>query len=413
MTRKTYRSYIFGIILSIVLAGWIAIISMSAITDPSLGWGILLLINVASLFGGPLAGLLLIVWLIYMVRDRGRVPARIHALLFLPSLFAIMIYPFSQYLAQRQHDQFRAANPPIAETHVNLSGRELWIDARPYASGYDRTTPSTPLSAGQSERFITFTRYPSSDFVATGAFPYEGERLKEGLAQYEYQTATDNTVTSLPMNRLSYPDTTPFHPVLGKNGASMLRYIYFHYSDHVDVAPALHRLSWLTKKELEEKNLTGLVLLNAHNYTPHAITRLEINSQTLDIGEQALKSTPPLPQSCTSYTQQLGAAFLDLNQPLDIRWQTLNEPTIWHTATLDVPAFRSVQPIDSESTLLRVKLYFLPDGTVESERFVKVQLPEELIGIRATGMPARAANFASCGSAFNGFDPKVARLLLD
>src|SRR5699024_8954990 len=142
--------------------------------------------------------------------------------------------------------------------------------------------------------------------------------------------------------------------------------------------------------ELDKNKLEGLVLFRAQNYTSDAIVRLEINGQTLDIGDRALKAIAPRPQPCSSYIERVGVAFVDVNQPLDLRWQTLNEPQTWHSATLNIPPFRQPQRMDGESTLLRAQLYFLPDGTVEGERFIEVRPSEEQFGLRATGMPARA-----------------------
>ncbi len=413
MTTKTYQHYLFGITLSILLAGGIATLSITAITNPMLGWGIVVLLNAAILVGAPLAILLLIVWVTYMVRDRGRMPGRVHALLFLPTLLALLIYPASQSIERRKNDQFTAASPPIAETHVNLSGKDLWIDTKPYASTYSGAGPVMPLAASKSERFMAFTRYPNADFIASGAFPYEGPRMKENIARYSYQLASGEVAFSLPLNRLSYPDLTPFFPILGEDEASMLRYLYFHYPDHVDVAPTLQHLAGMTEQYLEEKKLKGLVLFKAQNYAPGAIARLEINGYTLSIGDRALKSTAPLPAPCSDTPTFLSGAFVDLDQPLDIRWQTLDEPQTWHTTTLRIPAFRQPQPMDGESTLLRAQLYFLPDGTVQGERFVEVRLSQEQLGIRTTGMPAQAADYASCGSAFSYFNPQVVRLLED
>lgn len=413
MTKKTYRNYIVGIILSIILAAGIASLAITAITS-SMGWGIIILVNTAIWFGGPLVCLILIVWLIYMVRDRGRVPVRVHALLFLPPLFSLLIYPASLLIEQRQHDQFRAANPPISETHVNLSGKELQLDMEPYvSSNYTRTQPSPPLSENPSGRFMSFTRYPNSDYVATGAFPYEGRYLKDDSTEYNYRVNAEGVATSLPMNRLDYPDLTPFFSTQGKDAASMLTYIYFHYPDHVDVAPALQRLALMTEAELDEKKQEGLVLFRAQNYTSGAIVRLEINGQMLDIGERALKSLAPRPQPCSSYIQRVGIAFVDLNQPLNVRWQTLNEPQTWHSATVHIPDFRQAQPMPGQSTLLRAQLYFLPDGTVEGERFVEVRSSKDHLGIRATGMPTRAARYASCGSAYSGYNPQTVMQLIE
>ena len=69
--------------------------------------------------------------------------------------------------------------------------------------------------------------------------------------------------------------------------------------------------------------------------------------------------------------------------------------------------------MDGESTLLRVQLYFLPDGTVEGERFVEVRQSRDQLAIRATGVPARAAAYAGCGGAFSAFNPQTVKLLAD
>ncbi len=392
MTTKTYRHYLFGIILSIVLAGGIATLAITAVTNPMMGWGVLVLVNMTILVGGPLAILLLIVWVAYMVRDRGKIPGKVHALLFLPTILALSIYPASESIERAKQDRFSAASPPISETHINLSGKDLWIETMPYASTNSGAGPDMPLAANKPERFMAFTRFPNPSFIASGAFPYEGIRLKENIGRYSYRTASGEAADTLPLNLLSYPDLTPFFPILGKDEASLLKYLYFHYPDRVEVAPTLQHLAGMTEQYLEEKKLTGLVLFKAQNYAPGAIARLEINGQTLSIGNRALTSIAPLPAPCSEYPRMLGGTFVNLNQPLDVRWQTLDEPQTWHTATLRVP---------------------LPDGTVEGERFVEVQFSKEQFGIRATGMPTRAADYVNCGSAFSYFNPETVSLLTD
>lgn len=47
---------------------------------------------------------------------------------------------------------------------------------------------------------MSFTRYPNSDFVATGAFPYEGGHLKDDITEYNYQINADGVATSLPIH---------------------------------------------------------------------------------------------------------------------------------------------------------------------------------------------------------------------
>lgn len=92
MTTTPYRDYLFGLIISIALAWWLAFLGLTAALTPDLGWGIVALLTAAIWVGGPLAILLIIVWFYYLSRDRGRVPGRVHAWLFLPTLIAMLIY---------------------------------------------------------------------------------------------------------------------------------------------------------------------------------------------------------------------------------------------------------------------------------------------------------------------------------
>lgn len=412
MTGTRYRPYLFGLIRSFALAGWLAALGIIAVSDPTLGWGIIALITAAIWVGGPLAILLIITWIAYLVRDRGQIPGRIHALLIVPTLLALLIYPAYESIEQVKRDGFSAAHPYISETHVNMSGKDLWIDTSPYASTGSGAGPQLPLSAGEPQRFAAFNRYPNAS--ASTPFPYDGARLRDGITQYAYRTPAELAQTpAVPLNRLPYPDLKPLRSASGQSDASLLRYLYFHYPDHVDVAPALGRLSGMTEDRLEGNKQKGLVLLKAHNYTPSAIVRLEINGQTLDIGDRALKSNAPLPAACHDFATPIGGAFVDIDRALTLRWQTLDAPQTWHEATLRVPAFNKPQPVDGESTLMRVQLYFLPDGSVEGERFVQVRLAKGQLGIRATGVPAPAIAYASCGSAFSAFNPQTVKLLAD
>ena len=93
----------------------------------------------------------------------------------------------------------------------------------------------------------------------------------------------------------------------------MIRHLYFHYPDHVEVAPALQRLAGMTEQQLDGKKLKGLVLFKAQNYTLNGIARLEINGRTLDVGDRALASVAPLPATCHDFAYPVGGAFLDLS----------------------------------------------------------------------------------------------------
>lgn len=423
MTKTPLRQYIFGIILSIALASWLAALGIIAVTSPTLGWGVMGLIVAAIWVGGPLAALLIITWIVYLVRDRGQIPGRVNALLFVPTLLSVLIYPVYDGIEQARRDGFSATHPGITEVHVNFSGRDLWVDTSPYASTGSGGGPDLPMRADNAQRFAAFTRYPQGNSGAGNKtpFPYEGSRLRSDVAQYvypaapqEYQSAAQpsaSTPSSTPLTLLPYPNLKTLTSSLGHSEAALLRYVYFHYPDHVDVAPVLGRLSGMSEQRYEDKKQKGLVLFTVHNYTPSAIARLEFNGQTLDIGDQAIASLTPLPAICADYPRPTGNALIDIDQPLTVRWQTLDAPQTWHEATLRVPGFEQPKAVDGESTLMHAQLYFLPDGTVQAERFVRVQLPKGQMGIRTTGLPAQAAAYASCGSAYSAFNPQAVQRL--
>lgn len=429
MKKTPLRPYIFGIVLSFALAGLLAGLRIVSVTNPDLGWGVVVWIAAALWVGAPLVILLVITWIVYLVRDRGQIPGRVNALLFVPTLLAILMYPLYDSIEKARRDGFNAAHPAIAEVHVNFAGRDLWVDTSPYASTWSGGGPDMPMQASDAKRFAAFTRYPENMGIANhpGAAPfaYDGSRLRTDVTQYVYpaaqpaaQDASQDVspspkpaASSAPLTRLPYPNLKPLTSTLGHSEASLLRYVYFHYPDHVDVAPVLGRLSGMSEQRYEETKQTGLVLFTVHNYTPGAIARLELNGQTLDIGDRAIASLAPLPALCADYPRPTGNALIDIDQGLTVRWQTLDAPQVWREATLTVPGFESPKSVQGESTLMQVQLYFLPDGTVQGERFVRVQLPKGQMGLRTTGLPAQAAAYASCGSAYSAFNPQAVQRL--
>lgn len=118
-------NYLFGIIVSFALATLLASLGLLAVFSDNLGWGMAALLSYGILYGGPLAIVLALTWVAYLVRDRGKVPGRVHALLFLPSLLALLIVPVDDTVRRAGANRFREANPAITENHVNFSGRTL------------------------------------------------------------------------------------------------------------------------------------------------------------------------------------------------------------------------------------------------------------------------------------------------
>lgn len=400
MTATPYRNYRFGIGVSLVLASLLAALGLIAVCTPNLGWGVVALITLALWIGVPLLVMLLLAWGRYMVRERGHVPGRVHALMFVPTILALLIYPLGDSLRGRLDTATGGSRAAIAETHINLSGHALWLDTSPYASTYSGAGPDLPMQGDNPQRFVAYHRYPNAQSDADNAFPYDNARLKPGIDRYRYGAPSEGTASTLPLRRQSYPDTTALTRVWGTSGGPGIAHLYYHYADHVDVAPALARLAGATEYELERSRVEGLVQFKTHNYGAAPIVRLEINGATLDIGDDAIAPIPAPPAACTASNHTTGVALLNLDQPLQVRWQTAAAPQVWHRARVQVPAFRQPQPLDGQSTLQRVLLYVLPDGTMAAERYVEVLAGNSRRGIKATGLPANAAAHATCGSAY-------------
>ncbi len=170
---KNIRGYWFGIAVSLLLAGLVAFLGVVAVSSDNLGWGMAALLSYGVLFGGPLALVLALTWIVYMVRGRGDVPGRVHALLFLPTLLALLIVPVGDAIEQSRRDRFSEAHPAIAETHVNLSGDTVWLDMRQASTSMGASPYLEPASAG-NRAFSSFRRYPGPSSGA--AFPYEGRQ---------------------------------------------------------------------------------------------------------------------------------------------------------------------------------------------------------------------------------------------
>jgi len=414
MTDSPYRTYRVGIGVSLLLAALIATLSLIAVASPNLGWGVVALATIAIWVGVPLLLVLLLAWLRYMVRQRGQVPGRIHVLMFVPTAASMLIIPLWHALQGSVDSLAGGSRASIAELHVNLSGQRLWLDTSPYASTGSGAGPDLPMQDDLPERFMAFHRYPNPQSDADRGFPYEDARLKPSVDHYRYATPSgDRAVTDVPLVRRPYPDLASFNAAWRRAGTPELVHIYYHYSDHVEVAPALARLSGFTTDDLERSRFEGLTLFKIHNYGSAPILRMEINGLTLDIGDGAIANIPEAPRDCTAYGYPVSPALLPLNQPLQVRWQTADAPTRWHSARVQVPAFRQPQLLQGQSTLQHVLLYMLPDDALAAERYAEVFDGDSRRGIKATGLPASAATYAVCGSARATYGEGAGNVLAD
>ncbi|WP_088562263.1 hypothetical protein [Arboricoccus pini] len=414
---KSPGSYAAGIVVSFLLAAWLALLGMIAVTQNDLGYGAIGLILGVLYVGVPLALILLALWIAYLIRTGGRVPARIHALMFLPTLLAIPIVPIGYDLKAARQERSDEAHPGVHETHVNMSGQTLGLIGEPdYGSGGGMPL----LPADSPDRFTKLIRYPDRTDAGRD-FPYDGTRLKEDVTQFNYKDVPYFSPplpahAPLPLRRSPYPDMARFLAGTGERESEILVHLYYHYPDHVDVAPAIARFAASQEAAFWRKNMGGLILISVYNYLPASIARLEVNGQALDPGEYAVRAIPPSPAPCRETPTPMGGAFVDLGQTLTLRWQTIASPGRWQSAALAVPDFRHPLPREEQEAPIRLLLYIFPDGTAKAERYLEIADPHDdwaIRAIRATGLPESAQRYAACGSIYDRFDPDAVRLLPD
>lgn len=404
------RNYLFGILVSFALAGFLAFLGIVAVTADNLGWGVVALLSYAVMFGGPAAIVLVVIWVVYVVRDRGNVPARVHALMFLPTLLAVLIVPVDDSIRQGRADRFRQGNPAIAETHVNLAGQPLGLDFRQASSSSGGSQWLEPASGAQTG-FTSLRRYPSPDVVAAGTFPYDGDRLKADATRYAYFNF-DGTPTGvdLPLQRRPYPDLSRLVAAFAYGEAALLMHQYFHYADHVEVAPGLARFASTTEDAMSAAAIPELTLFSLENYTPQTLVRVEINGQTLDLQGPArslagMRCDPPRGSS---------PAVADLDAPLTVRWQTREDAPAWHEAKVAVPPFGAASKADGgKASLPQVRLYVLPDGSVAAERYREIRARGGDLALRTTGVPQAAKAHTMCGGAYANYNSQTVKLLAD
>lgn len=411
---KLSDNYLPGIIISLLLAGWLALLSIAAVTTDDLGWGAIGLLLGALFIGGPLAILLVIFWVVYMRRSRGQLPGRLHALLILPTLCALIIIPIGETIKEQKRNNFIDRYPPISEIHINLSGQDLGLDDEPLTLA-SRSEAGPILSAANAERFVELSNYPRPETIQAQTFPYDGGHLKANINTYRYMRAPYyNAPPAHPpvaLRRRPYPDLKGLSKITGESESALLVQLYFHYPDYVELAPAIAGFVSSMNIATKDKTAQQPVIFDLYNYLPSPIVRLEVNGQTLDLGDHAAYSTPPLPSRCRDFPKPSGAAFVDPGQPLTLRWQTLDQPQRWRMATVEVPGFSRPLPENEKNELNRVLFYFLPDGTVAAERYLEIRSGEGKLAIRATGVPPQAHPYASCGSIYSRYNPEMVKLL--
>lgn len=368
LSLKPYR---LGITLSAALAILLITLSLIALLTPNLDYGVVLLILLALVIGLPLGLALLLTWLAYRRSASTPLPAKLHAAMFLPTLAALSVLPIGAGIQDTARRWFSEAHPDIRELHVNFSGRPLWLAVGSAQTGAG-SWPRMPLLSGPEARFAGFIRHPQEDDVNQGRFPYAGSRLGEGEHSYAYADTDEAgqpvAVRPRPLLLRPYPDLGRLPSDLRES--DLLVYQYFHYYDHVDVAPALGRLDASKLDELQGR-LGNVVSFYLSDQYPRGLARLEIDGQTLVIGTDNERVFEAPWDRRSSF---VGSALLDIQAPLAVRWQTLDDPARWHEASVSVPAFQGTTSRAMQASVRNVRLYFLDGGVVAAEQFLTQNL---------------------------------------
>lgn len=85
------------------------------------------------------------------------------------------------------------------------------------------------------------------------------------------------------------------------------------------------------------------------------LARLEIDGQILATGTN---DEHVFEASCDRRSSLVGSALLDIQVPLAVRRQTLDDPTRRHEASVSVPALQGLISWDTQVSLRNVPLYF-------------------------------------------------------
>lgn len=389
------KHYPLGITLSAALSTLLVALSLIALLTPNLDYGVVMLILVAIVVGFPLCLALLLTWFAYRRRASAPPPAKLHAAMFAPTLLALSILPIGSAMQDTARRWFNDAHPDIRELHVNFSGRPLWLaigSAQTEAGGW----PQMPLQAGNEAKFVAFTRRPQEAEINENRFPYVGSRLREKAHSYAYAEKDDSgrpvAVRPRPLLVRPYPDLGWLPSDIRES--KLLVHQYFHYYDYVEVAPGLARLDSSELAALQAR-LGNVVSFHLSSQYPRGLARLEINGQALAIGADSERiSEAP----CDRRTSFAGSALLSIDKPLEVRWQTLDEPSRWHEARVSVPAVQGATTRAIQAWVPNVRLYFLDNDVLAAEQ---LQTLTSLGGEHktvTTGVPAGARQDEVCGT---------------
>ncbi|MGB4810900.1 MAG: hypothetical protein WBP13_00250 [Methylophilaceae bacterium] len=359
----------------------------------------LLLILVVAAFSFLIANIALT-----MVHIKQKAAWLAYLLLWAPTLLSLVGLGAATKFMQLKKAEFAQNHPDVTEWHINLSGKNLWIEGF-----YD------PLPI-ELEQFLEIKLYASSDLEKMKA--YEGSHLAKSFKNMSFYvsdtpSAENKAVFTLPVVQAStYPDVTSLLKLIKADAlgvynpaeANLWVYQYFYYPDHVEIVPAIN-LSGNQSMALWGSQLP-VVAMHVVSLQEKSLARIEVDGSSLYLGEK-----PWLPEakveSCSIRNYK---AFMinPFNAPVKVRWQFAEANPQWHEAVVNVPKLNSpkAKP-DWNKRMDNVYLYFQHDGTVAAQWQQEVTFKGGQLGVRTTAVEPALSAPAPCGTAENSWDKSI------
>lgn len=361
-----------------------------------------------------LAPLLVVNAVLTLIYASRRVAARTYLWMWAPPLVvlvgAALVNELIEMRSRAQADSFESAHPNVVEVHVNLSGRDLWLDPE---SAANDSNGAAVLPAAHPEKFVELTRYAKNFYGEDRMLAYDGGRLAADfreLAVYFGPPASTKPSKLPVLVAAPYPDVGLFVSKLSfrpLNNVSLMKHLYFHYADRVEVAPALS-LSGSAAMDLWGTNLP-VVDFHLANLAARPLARLEIDGQAIDLGDGAFRPERAEGGDCRSRNFE-AHAINRLREPLKVRWQFAQANPPWHEALVNVPVFKSAKGPFGRVRSTSVDLYFQDDGSVVAERSQLIDRASESLAVRSTGPAVALRQPPPCGMAADRFGENVSRV---
>lgn len=386
--------YLPATLIGAVVAVLIATASVLILLDHPAA---MLVVLYAPLLGIVLLPTLLLAWLYALVSDRGRTPWVAHLAMLGPTVLAVLIVPVCESI--RSLADSRSNAPPVSEVHVNLTGRTLWLDDS-LTTGFTSTPGAghvMPVPASPAGQATEITRWPPAGPSQGRVFPYTGNLLKPGRLQIGRALGDGQpTPNVVPLQR--DPSTaSPSHAPLDD-----IRYIYYHYPDHVDVAVSPARMPDLAHTPARRAP-PGLTRVSVANFSQVPILRLELNGRNVDLrpGRDGRNATSA---GCPNLREPQAPALIESTHSLSVRWQRADAPQRWHEAQLPYPPLPLPDALAKRAYTTQLMLYFSDELPPALQRFQEVPTGDARLGFIASAAPAAYRAVSPCADVASGYD---------